>query len=250
MQNRRTRRALSESECGTPRESLMNSTRFLVGAAVGLTITGHVAFAQDLSRYRGYALEASLESVITSSGARVADAKTIHERPARIQELEWRAPYVISGRASPDPVREIAFTFYNDALYQVMVTYDRDRTDGLTNTDMIESISATYGAPVAKSVGNVSRRAAPLPRETIVVALWENAASSLTLLRGEYTPEFQLMLVSKPLSLQAQSAIREAVRLDAVEAPRRELEQRKKEAAAASDARDKARTTNKEAFRP
>ena len=228
----------------------MNSTRFLVGAAIGLTITGHAAFAQDLSRYRGYALEASLDSVITASGARVADARTVHERPARIQELEWRAPYAMPGREPADPVRGIAFTFYNDALYQVMVTYDRDRTDGLTNTDVIESISATYGAPVTRSAGNGASNTAPLPRETVVVAQWENAASSLTLLRGTYEPEFRLMLVSKPLSIRAQSAIREAVRLDVVEAPRRELEQRKKEAADASAVRDKARTANKEAFRP
>ena len=231
----------------------MNSTRFLVGAAIGLTITGHTAFAQDLSRYRGYALEASLDSVITASGARVADARTLHERPARIQELEWRAPYAMPGREPADPVRGIAFTFYNDALYQVMVKYDRDRTDGLTNTDIIESISATYGAPVTsvtRSAGNGARNTAPLPRETIVVAQWENAASSLTLLRGTYEPEFHLMLVSKPLSIQAQSAIREAVRLDVVEAPRRELEQRKKEASDASAVRDKARTANKAAFRP
>jgi hypothetical protein len=228
----------------------MNSARFLVGAAVGLTLTGQAAFAQDLSRYRDYALEASLESVIAASGARVADTKTLHERPARIQELEWRAPYSVSGREQVDPVRGIAFTFFNDALYQVMVTYDRERTDGLTNTDLIESISATYGAPVTGAAGNRGRRAAPLPRETIVLAQWENVASSLTLLRGEYTPDFQLLLVSKPLSLRAQSAIREAVRLDAVEAPRRELEQRKKEVTDASAARDKTRTTNKAAFRP
>jgi hypothetical protein len=228
----------------------MNSARFLVGAAIGLTITGHAAFAQDLSNYRGFALEASLESVITASGARVADTKTLHERPARIQELEWRTPYASWGRERTDPVRGIAFTFYNDALYQVMVTYDRDRTDGLTNADLIESISATYGIPVTGSAGTGVRRAAPLPHDTIVLAQWENAASSLTLLRGTYTPEFQLMLVSKPLSLRAQNAIRESVRLDAVEAPRRDMERRKKEAADASAARDKTRTTNKEAFRP
>jgi hypothetical protein len=38
--------------------------------------------------------------------------------------------------------------------------------------------------------------------------------------------------------------------LDAAEAPRRELDQRKKEAAEASAAREKARATNKAAFRP
>jgi hypothetical protein len=76
----------------------MNSARFLTVAAVGLLFTGPVASAQDLSRYRSYALESSVESVIAANGARAADVKTLHQRPARIQELEWRAPYVIAGR--------------------------------------------------------------------------------------------------------------------------------------------------------
>jgi hypothetical protein len=128
----------------------MNSTRPLV-IAVGLILGGQLAFAQDMSRYRAYVLESSLDSVVAASGARAADAKTLHERPATIQELEWRAPYVDSRNMLADPVREISFTFYNDALYQVIVHYDRDRTDGLTNSDIVESVSTAYGVPLLAS---------------------------------------------------------------------------------------------------
>jgi hypothetical protein len=83
-----------------------------------------------------------------------------------------------------------------------------------------------------------------------VLARWENAESLLTLVRGSYNPEFQLILVSKPLSARARNAVREANRLDAIEAPRREAEQRKKDAGDASAARDKTRIVNKAAFRP
>ena len=48
------------------------------------------------------------------------------------------------------------------------------------------------------------------------------------------------LLTSKPLSARARGAIREAIRLDGIEAPRRELERLKKEAADASAARDEA----------
>jgi hypothetical protein len=227
----------------------MNSARFLTVAAVGLLFTGPVASAQDLSRYRSYALESSVESVIAANGARAADVKTLHQRPARIQELEWRAPYVIAGRETPDPVRTIAFSFYNDALYRVVVTYDRDRTDGLTNGDIIQSVSDTYGAPVTSAKSGTGRDVA-VPRDSIVLAQWENAASSLTLFRSVYAPEFQLMLVSKSLGTRARTAVRESERLDAADAPRREMEQRRKEAADASAARSQTRTTNKAAFRP
>ena len=46
-----------------------------------------------------------------------------------------------------------------------------------------------------------------------------------------------------------ETTIREAVGLDAIEAPRQESEQRKKEAGDASAARDQTRVTNKAAFR-
>ena len=200
--------------------------------------------------YRAYVLESSLESVIATRGARAADAKTLHERPATVQELEWRAPYVDSRNTQADPVREITFMFYNDALYQVTVKYDRDRTEGLTNTDIVESLSTAYGAPLLPS--GRTRTSPPVEGfpDSILVARWENADSLLTLIRGSYTPEFQLILVSKSLNARARTAIREAVRLDAVEAPRREAAQRKKEAGDASAARDKTRIANKAAFRP
>jgi hypothetical protein len=208
----------------------MNSTYPL---AIALSLTffhGQAVSAQDLSRYRAYVLESSVEAVAAASGARANDARTLHGRPAKI--------------------REVAFTFLNDALYQVVVTYNRDRTEGLTNDDIIASLSESYGAPVLKKA--ISRYGLPSAAllDTLVLAQWDDVASSLTLLRDTYSPEFQLILVSKPLSARARSAIREATRLDALEAPRRELEQRNKEVADASAARDKSRSTNKAAFRP
>ena len=225
----------------------MNSARASLIAAVGLVFSAEVVSAQDSFRYRTYVLESSLESVVAASGARAADVKTLHERPARIQELEWRAPYGSAGSEQADPVRDVSFTFYNDALFQILVSYDRDRTEGLTNNDVIESLSATYGVPVPKAA---RRRPAAAPPDSVVLAQWENAASSLTLVRGEYPAEFQLLLISKPLTARARSSMQEAIRLDAIEAPRRELDQRNKEVADASAARDKTRTTNKAAFRP
>jgi hypothetical protein len=59
-----------------------------------------------------------------------------------------------------------------------------------------------------------------------------------------------LILTSTRLGTQARSAIREAVRLDAIEAPRREADQRKKDASDATAVRGQRRTANKAAFRP
>jgi hypothetical protein len=224
----------------------MNSARVALVAVLLFSIS-QPALAQDLSRYRAYVLDSSVTSVIAASGARAADVKTLHERPARIQELEWNAPYQGQGSGLVDPVRGAVFAFYDDALYQVVVTYNRDRTDGLTDRDIVESLTAVYGAPVPRSAKN--RQPAALP-DSIVVALWEGQGSSLTLLRETYAPEFKLVLTSKALSARARSAIREATRLEALDAPRRELQQRKKDAADAEAVRARTRTANKEGFRP
>jgi len=132
----------------------------------------------------------------------------------------------------------------------VVVSYDRDRTDGLTNNDIIDTLTAAYGPPVLRSAKRQPTRPATPQPDTIALAQWETVQASLTLVRGTYTPEFQLILLSKPLSLRARNAIREATRLDTAEAPQRELDQRKKEAAAAIAAREQTRVTNKAAFRP
>jgi dihydropteroate synthase len=67
---------------------------------------------------------------------------------------------------------------------------------------------------------------------------------------GAYPAELQLVLMSKASSTRARSAIREARRLDVIDAPRLELDQRQKEIADADVARDKICTTNKAAVRP
>ncbi len=217
--------------------------------ALGITLGAQPAPAQDLSRYRGYTLENSFDTVLAASGARLSDAKTLQERPAKIQQLEWRAPYVSPSSEMADPVRGITFTFLDGALYQIVVAYDRGRTEGLTNGDVVASLSTTYGTPVPVSARTRATLAETLV-DTKVIAHWDSAEASVTLVRGAYSPELQLIVVSKALSTRARTAIREAARLDIVEGPRRELEQQKKDAEDAAVASEKARTANKAAFRP
>jgi hypothetical protein len=227
----------------------MNSAHALV-ISVGLVVSGYLVQAQELSRYRTYILESSVDTVITTIGARKTEVSTLHERPAKIQELQWRAPYESPGSASADPVRNVAFAFLNDALYQVLVTYDRERTAGLTNDDIIQSLSASYGTPVLKSTIVRTDLPSAVLEDATVLSQWSDGATSLTLLRDTYSPDFQLILISKALSARARGAIRESIRLDALEAPRREMEKRKQEVTDATATRDKTRATNKAAFRP
>jgi hypothetical protein len=106
-------------------------------------------------------LGSDLPSVSALANVAVSEAKTIHQRPAVIQELEWRRPYFVGGSTAPqnDPVQQIVFSFYDNQLSKMVVDYDHDRTDGMADADMIDAISTAYG-PALKSAlkKNSSRR--------------------------------------------------------------------------------------------
>jgi hypothetical protein len=229
----------------------MTSIRCFAVASFVILLGLQPLAAQKPFQYRDYALGSSVMAIVKTGNVREDAVKTLHERPARIQELEWRAPYVSSGTQMADPVRDILFSFYDDQLYQVVVTYDRDRMDGLTNDDVIESLSSIYGLPLLRHANAPkSAAAADSSTESAVVAQWEDAATAVTLSRDTYSPQVHLVLVSKTLNPRARAAIKEAIRLDTVEAPKREQDQRTKEVADARVASQKARVVNKAAFKP
>ena len=147
--------------------------------AVGFVLGARPLAAQDLSRYRDYALGSSLASVIAATGADAADVRVIHERPARIEELDWRPSVVGYGAGAVDPVRQAVFAFCDGALYQVQVDYDRFRTAGLSQTDLIEGLSAAYGQP---SPVTARTRMAPL----LVVEI--ESATSMLAIRSSREP--------------------------------------------------------------
>jgi hypothetical protein len=223
---------------------------FVAMAALGAMLCVSPALAQTPFQYREYALGSTVASVVKTAKTREDGTKTVHERPSRIQELEWRAPYVSPGTELADPVRDIVFSFCDDQLYQVVVTYDRQRMEGLTNDDVIESISATYGTPLLRRAAVAQKTLPVLPSEPMVVAQWENAASLLTLTRDSYSPQFHLVLISKTLDPIARAAIAESRRLDTLSAPQRAQEQRTKDVADTLVANQKARVANKAAFKP
>jgi hypothetical protein len=197
----------------------------------------------DLSTYRGFQLGMSLNAAVQRSGMNISEVTTIHERPARIQELIWNP-----ARFSPndaDPVQQVLFSFYSGQLFRMVVDYDTEKIKGLTSDDIIAAVSAKYGAPTRLGVTFVLP--AQLPEEMPqVVARWEEADNSFSLIHLAYGANFQLVVVSKRLSALADSAVAEGVRLDAEEAPG--LLKLKEE----SDRNDlsKDRLVNKAHFRP
>jgi hypothetical protein len=218
-----------------------------VGAVSVSSIKG-----QDLSRYREFRLGTSLYAVAKQAGVVPSGVRVIHQRPALIQELEWRPQGSLASSVDQaDPVSEVLFSFYNGELFRIVVNYDRHRTEGLTDEDMIEAISVQYGPstrPEAKiilfssfQVYNDSEK---------VIARWEDPQYSFNLYRSSYQPTFGMLVFSKQLDSVARAAIVEAVRLDEQEAPQREIQRQQQEDEANRAQQDAARLLNKEAFRP
>jgi hypothetical protein len=202
-------------------------------------LSASLLHAQDLCGYRGFQFGTNLVAVAKQTDMKPSEAKLLHQRPAIIQELWWYPP-LGSSSLSMELVREVVFSFYNGELFRMVINYDQDRTDGLTDEDMVDAISAKYGIaarPVAtvvlfssSQVYNDSQR---------VIARWEDAQYSFNLFRYFYQPAFGMVAFSKQLDTLAQAAVVEAFRLDKEEAPQREMERQKKEHAERSVLRDR-----------
>jgi hypothetical protein len=207
--------------------------------------------AADLSRYRGFQFGMDLLAVAKQADMEPSEAKVIHQRPAVIQELEWRPPRSFTPSPQADSVKDVVFSFYNGELFRIVVNYDRYRTEGLTDEDMVEAISTKYGIatrPVTKIVLFSSFQVYNDTEK--VIARWEDSQYSFNLFRSSYQPTFGMLVFSKRLDPLAQAAIVEAIRLDEQEAPQREAERQKTQAEEDRAAQEKARLVNKADFRP
>lgn len=231
----------------------MTAARMFAIFAFVTALFGQRLDGQGLSHYRNFELGSDLASVSTLTGVASSEAKTIHQRPAVLQDLEWRLSHwmVGSATASTDPVEQIVFSFYNDQLFRIVVDYGHDRTEGMTDADMIEAISAVYGTPVKRTSGPI-RAASPLEIESgSPVTRWGNGDHSVVLYRtSSYGPAFRLIVTESALADLARKATIQAVRLDDQEAPRREIARQKKERDDGRAVAEKARIANKRIFRP
>jgi len=231
----------------------MMNTRTLTICAIGTVLLTHGTAGQSLAQYRNFELKSDLAAVSTLTGVPAAEAKTIHKRPAVMQDLEWRPSHWVtpSSEASTDPVEQMAFSFYNNQLFRIVVDYGYDRTEGMTDADVIEGISAVYGIPV-KRTPVAARAATRIEIESgSPVARWGDAGHSVVLYRNSSSKKtFRLIVTDPALDDMARKAESQAARLDEQEAPSREVARQKKERDDSRTAAEKARVVNKGVFRP
>jgi hypothetical protein len=234
----------------------MITTRTCTILVAALSLTAPLLHAQELGRHRDTRLGSNVLVVTGAYGLASKDAKTVHERPALIQNLEWRSRRFLSASvASDDPLNDITFSFYNDQLFRIVANYDSKRTEGLTDADLIEAMTTAYGAPKPLQASRGAKTSPQSLRyanadDGRVIARWEDADSTVTLLRARYPAEVSLVVLSKQLAGLARSAEAEAARLDRAEAPGREAARVQQEADEVRVSGEKARPANKAVFKP
>ena len=207
-----------------------------------------VALAGDLSQYRNFQLGTKLAAIADQAGAHPSQATVIHSRPVLIQELAWR-PQSLGRTSETEPVRKVAFSFYDGELFRIVIDYDQYQTEGLTTDDMVEAISATYGTATKPTAPANAAQGRNGDQEE-VLARWQDPQYRFDLIRSSYGTSFRLIGVRKSLEAPAQAAITEAKRLDDQEAPQRDAARIASEEETARVKLEKARLANKPKFRP
>jgi hypothetical protein len=149
-------------------------------------------------------------------------------------------------------VEQMVFSFYNNQLFRIVVDYSHERTEGLTDADMIDAVSAMYGPSVKRVPGPVRAASAVETESGSPLARWGDAKHVVVLYRtSSYGGRpFRLIVTEAALDTLARKAAIQATRLDEQEAPSREIARQKKERDDGRAANEKARVTNKGSFRP
>ena len=111
----------------------MISLRTMTLSFVCIAICCSFAAAQDLSKYRDFEFGTSLESVAKLAAINPSGAKTVHQSPELIQNLDWDVHRYFDTSPNVDSVRNIRFDFYNAELFQIVVSYDVAQTIGLND---------------------------------------------------------------------------------------------------------------------
>jgi hypothetical protein len=184
-----------------------SATRLTV-VSLGLAASlASVLVAQDRSHYRTYRMGDDLSSVARKIGVAASHAKLGPQPLGAVQELTWRAQYGRRGVASStDPVGRLAFSFYNDQLFRIVIDYERNRTEGMTEGDMVAAIADMYGTPSKRMPPPTGAGLSRGRFVDTVIAQWIEGDNSIVLLEADSQASFRMVVASARLEALARAA--------------------------------------------
>ncbi len=225
----------------------MHAARVAMVVCVAVIAVHAVSASPVYSRYRGVTLGDSPETAIAALGMTASDLTVLHARPSLVQQLTWRPNHFFAGRTGPpDALAEMVLDFHLGRLTRVVATYERERTEGLTNADLRESFTTLYGPSmlVPTAIGPLS---VGLPE---VVGQWGDGETVVMVWRETYPPRVKVTVTSVARKRAMQDAIASGARLDAIEAPVRDVVRRLSEEMTRRQRAEQSRVDNKAAFTP
>jgi hypothetical protein len=206
-----------------------------------------VAASPVYSRYRGVSIGDSVGTVVDSLQMTASDVAIVHARPAMIQQLTWRSNQFVTGRTNaPEALSEMVLWFHLGRLARVVATYDRDRTEGLTNADLHGSFTTIYGASMLVPTPAGVRSST----EPEIIGQWGDGETLVLLSRETYPRRIRLTVSSVAADRLLQNGLTSGARLDAIEAPTRDMVRRASEEQTRRTRDAQSRVDNKSAFKP
>ena len=225
----------------------MHAARIATIVCAAVMAVQVVSASPVFSRYRGVSIGDSVSVVVASLHMMPSDVAIVHARPDMIQQLTWRPNQFVTGRtAAPDAVAEMVLTFHLGRLARLVATYDRDRTEGLTNADLRDSFTTIYGTSMlASTPGGVRSSGDPE-----IIGQWGDGETLVVLLREAFPRRLTVTVSSVAADRLLRDALASGARLDATEAPTRDMVRRLSEALAREQRDEQSRVDNKTAFKP
>jgi len=189
-----------------------------------------VLSAQDLSKYRSFSLGMNLATTLKQTGQELHHVDVLCEHPAVIQEVTWWPRSTPVNTRRSESVEQMLLYFFNGELYKISVIYDQHAIEGLTDEDMVKSISALYGVPTTIAPGAVRATDHRFDMKQRVIASWTGSHYTVRLLSDPVADDMELLLFSQQDNTKAEAAMIEARSLDAQDFPQKQGERQKEEA--------------------
>ena len=186
---------------------MTNSVRRVIVVALCLVASSASLFsAQTRLRYRTYEMGDDLRTIAQQIGVPSPPGLVVPRPLGVVEELRWRAEYVRRGTApSGDPVARLVFSFYEDQLFRIVIDYAPDRTEGMTEADLVAAVSRVYGPP-AKRSQPPDRVGSHQLADDVVIAEWTESAYQLALLTVPGQSAFRMIVSSSRLEALARAA--------------------------------------------
>jgi hypothetical protein len=91
-------------------------------------------------------------------------------------------------------------------LFRIVIDYAPDRTEGMTEADMVAAVSAVYGTPRRRTLATAEDPAAPVRPVETVIAQWISGDQSVALLALQGRTAFRVIVASAGLQTLARAS--------------------------------------------